>query len=159
MKLISVLKAITGILLLSCVAFCFPSESYASATDGIKTPFSKIQQEQLAKLENNNNQLITKLDMLVMELEMLQHPQSQLVQELKTAEESLNKTRRELHTSLISLENAKKSLRQTEILLNRLESQIDKLKSEKKRYRKQRNIAIIVATTAVICAAKKSRIV
>lgn len=146
-------------LLLSCVVFCFPSESYASATDGIKTPFSKIQSEQLTILENNNNSLALKLEELKMELEMLQQPQAQLVQELKTAEELLSTTRRELHTSLVSLESAKESLKKTEESLNRLESQINKLIAEKKRYRQQRNVAVIVATVAVAFAAKKSHIV
>lgn len=146
-------------LLLSCAVLLCPSESYASATDGIKTPFSKIQSEQLTILENNNNSLALKLEELKMELEMLQQPQAQLVQELRTAEELLNKTRKELHTSLISLENAKQLQTQTEESLNRLESQINKLMAEKKRYRKQRNVAVIVATVAVAFAAKKSHIV
>lgn len=152
-------RTVIVILLLSCVAFCFPSESYASAMDGTKTPFSKIQSEQLTILESNNNSLALKLEELKMELEMLQQPQAQLVQELKTAEELLNKTRKELHISLISLENAKRLQTQTEESLNRLESQINKLIAEKKRYRKQRNVAVIVATVAVALATKKSHIV
>ena len=140
-------------LLLSCVAFCFPSESYASATDGIKTPFSKIQSEQLTILENNNNSLALKLEELKMELAMLQQPQAQLVQELRTAEELLNTTRRELHTSLVSLENAKELSKKTEESLNKLESQINKLIAERNRYRRQRNIALMTLGVVVISVA------
>ena len=151
----SYVQTVIAILLLSCAVFCFPSESYASAMDGIKTPFSRIQSEQLTILENNNNRLALKLEELRMELIMLQQPQAQLLQELKTAEELLTTTRRELHTSLISLENAKQLQIQTEESLNKLESQINKLIAEKKRYKLQRNIAVVALTVVVICYASR----
>lgn len=154
MKKISALaRMVIVTLLLSCAVLLCPSESYASATDGIKTPFSKIQSEQLTMLENNNNKLRMKLEELKMELAMLQQPQAQLVQELRTAEELLNTTRRELHTSLVSLENAKELLKKTEESLNKLESQINKLIAERNRYRRQRNIALMTLGVVVISVA------
>ena len=157
MKPASVLKAIIVTLSLFCVACCFPSESYASAVSGTKTPFSQIrQQERFKALENNNNQLILKLETLQMELAMLEHPQMQLLERLQQAEESLNKTRNALNTSLASLENAERLQKETEILLNKLEMQINKLIAQKKRYRRERNIALIVAGTMLVYAAKKS---